>query len=124
MSWAAVAGAVGAIGSAALRQPGAGAQPAGPITNLSGAGGAFSAFDSSGWTVATSGGTATATAGDRGGLASPVTIPPAPGPIVLPDGTVINGTVTPAGAAQLGAYMPFIMLGAGLLVVVVLLKKK
>jgi len=83
--------------SSVLGKAAAPAPPAGP--SLSGVGGVVLGFDNSGWTVATSGGRAIATAGDRGGLTGAVTVPPAPGPIVLPDGTVINGTVTPAPVA-------------------------
>lgn len=103
-------------------KPAAPMAPAGPT--ISGAGGFFSGMDSSGWTVATSGSTATATAGDRGGLASPISMPPPPDPIMLPDGTIVGaGSVTPPGAVQLGAYMPYIVMGAGVLVLVLLLKK-
>jgi hypothetical protein len=54
--------------------------------------------------------------GNRGGLTGQVKVPQAPGPIQMPDGSVINGTTTPAGAVQLGAYLPFILIGVVLLV--------
>lgn len=47
---------------------GAGGAPAAPNVATSGIGGTLLNLDNSGWTVATSGSTATAKAGDRGGL--------------------------------------------------------
>lgn len=46
----------------------AGGPPAGPAISGTGGGGVSSGFDNSGWTVSTGGGSANATAGDRGGV--------------------------------------------------------
>lgn len=74
----------------------------------SGRGGAFLNFDNSGWTVATSGSKASATAGDRGGMSG---------------GTGMLGSGV---SSALVSSMPWgsLMIAGGILLVVMLVKRK
>lgn len=72
----------------------------------SGRGGAFLNFDNSGWTVATSGSKATATAGDRGGMSG---------------GTGMLGSGVSAAVG--GMPMGSILVAAGILLVVLIIKR-
>lgn len=83
----------------------------GMLSMGSGLGGMFSNIDNSGWTVATSGSTAKATAGDRGGQSA---VPPAAFTAAAGGAPMVAGS----------AMDPTAMLVVGAIVIAVLLTRK
>lgn len=114
--WASLAQAAAQFGASAVNaEASVQKQLFTPPSNLSsGAGGIFNSFDNSGWTVSTGSSKASATAGDRGGQSA---VPPA----------AFMAAASPGGfaaAAPGGVDASALLLVGGLVLAVVLLRRK